>query len=146
MPRKPRKGYFVAGQFIAEGSEQARERAEGEVLLALEHPADVGRGLEEERLEALAVRDVQPTAERDDRGRAARGERDREVRHASARELRTEILSVAEQIALFSSGGYWNEPAPMSRPTLPSLVDDGDWLERDRGYMSQVPSARAPAT
>ncbi len=30
MPRKPRKGYFVAGQFIAEGSEQARERAEGE--------------------------------------------------------------------------------------------------------------------
>ncbi|MCC7058692.1 MAG: DUF615 domain-containing protein [Burkholderiaceae bacterium] len=32
MPRKPKKGYFVAGRFIAEGSEEARERepADGE--------------------------------------------------------------------------------------------------------------------
>jgi serine/threonine protein kinase len=84
--------------------------------------------------------------------------KDREIRHASVRELRTELKETAEEISLFSSGGYWDGVggAVSGRPTSsisspPSVrtasgtitaVDAGtpDWLERGTGYLGPVSS------
>ncbi len=75
--------------------------------------------------------------------------KDREVRHASVRELRTEIRALAEDIAVFSTGGgYYDEPqVPSVRARQASIVDAGtpDWLEHGNGYLaSLVPSAPSP--
>lgn len=76
--------------------------------------------------------------------------KDREVRHASVRELRTEIRALAEDIAVFSTGGgYYDEPqVPSMRARQPSIVDTGtpEWLEHGTGVLaSLVPPAAAHA-
>ncbi len=71
--------------------------------------------------------------------------RDREIRHASARELRRDLQETAEQISLFSSGGYWegasgNFGAASAQPITAAPPADGspDWLERDPRVLASI--------
>jgi serine/threonine-protein kinase len=76
--------------------------------------------------------------------------KDREIRHASVRELRAELKQVAEEIAVFSSGGYWSEPGPATgarRNTAPVVVQEAkteDWLEHGPNYLAAISPSLAP--
>jgi serine/threonine protein kinase len=88
--------------------------------------------------------------------------KNREIRHASVRELRTELKETAEEISLFSAGGYWDgvggavtgrptssvsSPPVSARPSAASTANDAgapDWLERGTGYLSASMSPAPP--
>ncbi len=72
--------------------------------------------------------------------------KDREVRHASVRELRAELRSLAEEIAVFSAGGYYDDAPASVRPAARPPASDGmpDWLEQGTGYLEQLAKAEAP--
>ncbi len=73
--------------------------------------------------------------------------KDREVRHASVRELRTELKETAEEISLFSAGGYYDAapgasthpPTSSGRPAIGAEASGPDWLERGTGYHASSP-------
>jgi serine/threonine-protein kinase len=76
--------------------------------------------------------------------------KDREVRHASVRELRAEIRALAEDMAVFTAGGYYEVEAPTSTRSRLSSKPTGDeapeWLERGTGYLASMTPSAPPAS
>jgi serine/threonine protein kinase len=70
---------------------------------------------------------------------------DREIRHASVRELRSEIRQLAEDIAVFTTGGGYYDNGPTSR-NAPKIAESGgaDWLEHGNGYLESLVSQSVP--
>lgn len=77
--------------------------------------------------------------------------KDRAMRHTNTRELRAQLKQVAEEMALFSAGGYLggaggSTPAS-NQPAVQRDAGTPDWLERGGGYMSSMmpkPPSSAP--
>ena len=76
------------------------------------------------------------------------------ARHASVVALRNELRALAEEISVFSAGGYWSEieAAPVSSRSVPSTstggaeADGNDWLERGPGYLQSLSPAAPPVS